>query len=105
GLGGPANWRVPEAQIALCRLARAGDAPLADRVRAIEALHHAARLSLLGNFEDGLPIWALVLLLDDDKPETRRTITGSSAKPHRGRRRWSPACSAIRSPTAAGSAT
>ncbi len=71
GLTGPAKWRVPEAQAALCRLAKTQNVPLADRVRAIEALDHVARLPLLGNFEDGLPIWSLVLLLDDEKPEIR----------------------------------
>jgi hypothetical protein len=71
GLGTAANWRYPEAQAALVRLATGPDGALPDRVRAVEALGRAARLPLLGNFEDGLLIWPLVLLLDDDNPQLR----------------------------------
>jgi hypothetical protein len=71
GLASAANWRNAEAQVALSRLARAADAPAADRLRVIAALANAAQLALQGNVEDGLLIWTPVLLLDDDNPQIR----------------------------------
>lgn len=70
-LGAAANWRYAQAQTALARLARNKDATLADRVQAVEALGKAARLALLGNFEDAAIIWALVLSLDDEQQPIR----------------------------------
>jgi hypothetical protein len=71
GLSSAANWRNADAQAALSQRARTADAPLDDRLRAVAALGHASRLPLLGNCEDGLLIWSLVLLLDDDNPRIR----------------------------------
>jgi predicted esterase len=71
GLARAAAWRDAEAQAALCRQARGAGAPLADRLWAVEAVGRASRLALLGNCEDGLPIWTLVLLLDDNDPRVR----------------------------------
>ncbi len=64
-LGRAATWGSAEAQAALARSAGPADGPAADRLRAVEALGGASRLSLLGNCEDGLPIETLVRLLDD----------------------------------------
>jgi poly(3-hydroxybutyrate) depolymerase len=80
GLAGPARWCVTDAQAALCRLANAKGAPLTDRVRAIEALRDATRLALLGNFDDGLPVWTLAALLDDDRPEIRKAALAALSK-------------------------
>jgi predicted esterase len=71
GLAAAANWRHADAQKALTRKALAASAPVADRVKAIAALLRASRLALLGNCEDGLPIWSLVLLLDDERRPVR----------------------------------
>jgi HEAT repeat protein len=71
GLARAANWRYAEAQAALSRQSRTPGLPVDDRVRATEALGDASRLALLGNFEDGLPVWTLVLLLDDETPQVR----------------------------------
>ena len=72
GLAGAANWRDMEAQKALCRLARTADTASADRLLAVDALHRATRLALLGNFEDALPVWTLVALLDDENLQIRQ---------------------------------
>jgi len=79
-LGRAANWRSAEAQAALTQIALAVDASPADRLRAIEAVGAASRLPLLGNCEDGLPIWTLVRLLDDDSSQVR-TAAFAALKP------------------------
>jgi predicted esterase len=66
-----ATWRSAEAQTALVRLTGAANGSVADRLRAVEAVSGASRLALLGNVEDGLPIWTLVRLLDDADPRVR----------------------------------
>jgi pimeloyl-ACP methyl ester carboxylesterase len=80
GLARAAGWRCADAQSTLSRLARAAKAPLADRLRAIAALGSASKLPLLGNCEDGLPIWTLVLLLDDDNPRVREAAFAALEK-------------------------
>jgi HEAT repeat protein len=80
GLTSAANWRNADAQAALSRRARAGDTPLADRLQAVAALGRASRLPLLGNCEDGLLVWSLVLLLDDDHPRVREAAFATLAK-------------------------
>ncbi|HXG61685.1 MAG TPA: hypothetical protein VNO22_09930 [Planctomycetota bacterium] len=79
-LGAAANWRYPEAQEALARAARSRSTAPADRVRAIEALGHAVRLMLLGNYEDRLVLWTLVLLLDDEELDVRRAAFAALEK-------------------------
>lgn len=79
-LGVAANWRYAEAQEALARAARSKGTALADRIRAIEALGHAVRLMLLGNYEDRLVLWTLVLLLDDEELEVRRAAFATLEK-------------------------
>jgi dienelactone hydrolase len=79
-LGVAANWRYAEAQEALVRAARSKGTAPPDRVRAIEALGHAVRLMLLGNYEDRLVIWTLVLLLDDEELEVRRAAFAALEK-------------------------
>ena len=71
GLSTAANWRYEEAQAHLARVARTKGAAVEDRVAATEALGKAAKLQFLGNFEDKLMIWTLVLLLDDDELKVR----------------------------------
>ncbi len=71
GLATAANWRYTEAQEHCIRTARSKGASAADRALAIECLGKAAKLALLGNFEDKFVIWTLVLLLDDDDPKIR----------------------------------
>lgn len=71
GLGVAANWRYPEAQEQVILKARSKATPVADRARAIEAMGKAAKLQLLGNFEDKMLIWMLVLLLDDEELKVR----------------------------------
>ena len=66
-----ANWRFPEAQEALIRVARSRNTPAPERVLAVEGLGKAVRLQFLGNFEDKLAIWTLVNLLDDDDQKIR----------------------------------
>jgi pimeloyl-ACP methyl ester carboxylesterase len=80
GLTSAANWRNADAQVALCQRAHSVDTPLAERLQAIAALGRVSRLSLLGNFEDGLLIWSLVLLLDDDNPRVRETAFATLGK-------------------------
>lgn len=71
GLASAANFRNADAQIALSQRALASDAPLDDRLLAIAALGRASRLPLLGNCEDGVLVWSLVLLLDDSNQRIR----------------------------------
>jgi predicted esterase len=66
-----ANWRYPEAQEILEQVARKKTAPVEERIHAIHGLGQAVKLDLLGNFEDKLVIWTLVLLLDDDELKIR----------------------------------
>ena len=80
GLARAANWRNAEAQATLSRQARAVKVPLADRLRAIAALGSASRLPLLGNCEDGLLIWTLVLLLEDDNQRIREAAFAALEK-------------------------
>ncbi len=71
GLATFSNWRYEEAQATLIRLARTKSAPADDRVSAIQGLGKTVKLMLLGNFEDKLILWSLVLLLDDDDAKVR----------------------------------
>jgi hypothetical protein len=71
GLATSANWRYEEAQAHLARVAKSKTGPVAERTLAIEALGKAVKLQLLGNFEDKLVVWTLVLLLDDDELKVR----------------------------------
>jgi hypothetical protein len=52
GLGMASNYRHPEAQDTLVRLARTKSLPVADRVAAVEGLARTVKLMLPGNFED-----------------------------------------------------
>jgi predicted esterase len=67
------NWRYPEAQETLVRLAKSKSTPAADRTLAIEGLGKTVKLQFLGNFEDKHVIWTLVNLLDDDDQKVRET--------------------------------
>ncbi len=80
GVARAANWRNADAQAALSHQARAAKVPLEDRLRAIAALGSASRLPLLGNCEDGLPIWTLVLLLEDDNQRIREAAFAALEK-------------------------
>ncbi|HEY7428670.1 MAG TPA: hypothetical protein VH682_30850 [Gemmataceae bacterium] len=80
GLTTAANWRDAGAQAALSRRARSSDAPLEDRLRAVAGLGRASRLALLGNCEDGLLVWSLVRLLDDDHPRVREAAFAALEK-------------------------
>ena len=71
GLGTASNYRHPEAQETLIRLARSKSLPVADRVAAVEGLTKTLKLMLPGNFEDRNIVWAVVLLLDDDEQKVR----------------------------------
>lgn len=75
-----ANWRYPEAQMALCRLAAGGKRNVADRSAALQALARAVELPLLGNFEDTAMFWTLVHLLDDEDVRIRRLAFEPLAK-------------------------
>jgi hypothetical protein len=74
-LGVAANWRSEQAQIALARLAlnsKSKTVALKDRGEATVYLAQAAKLPLLGNFDDDLPIWqALLALMNDERREIR----------------------------------
>src|SRR6185295_13868201 len=71
GLGMAADYRHPEAQDTLIRLARTKSLAVADRVAAVEGLARTVKLMLPGNFEDKNVVWALVMLLDDDELKVR----------------------------------
>jgi len=71
GLGMAADYRHPEAQDTLVRLARTKSLALAERVAAVEGLGRTVKLMLPGNFEDKAVIWTLVTLLDDDELKIR----------------------------------
>ena len=71
GLAAASILRYPEAQETLVRAARTKNTPLAERLLAIEGLGKAVKLQFLGNFEDKLAIWTLVLLLDDEEQKVR----------------------------------
>ena len=77
GLGTSSNYRHPEAQDALIRLARTKSLPVADRVAAVEGLGRTVKLMLPGNFEDKLIVWTLVMLLDDDELKVREAAFAS----------------------------
>ena len=80
GLARAANWRYAEAQAALSRQARAAKTPVADRLRAIAALGSSSRLPLLGNCEDGILIWTLVHLMDDNNQQIREAAYAALKK-------------------------
>jgi predicted esterase len=71
GLGSAAVWRYANAQKALCDVARAAARPEGDRTAAIAALGRTVKTVLLGNFEDELPVWTLVRLLEDGNSAVR----------------------------------
>jgi hypothetical protein len=71
GLGTAANYRYAEAQDVLLRAAKSKNAPVEERLAAIEALGRVIKLMLPGNFEDKMVAWTLVLLLDDDELKVR----------------------------------
>jgi hypothetical protein len=71
GLASAANWRYPEAQASLSRLALSRAAPLDDRLAALAAMAKGSQLALLGNFEDPLLVWTPVFLLEDESPRLR----------------------------------
>src|SRR4029434_10126155 len=73
GLGMASNYRHPEAQDTLVRLARTKSLAIADRVAAVEGLRRTVNLMLPGNFEDKAVIWTMVTLLDDDEAKVRET--------------------------------
>ncbi len=55
----------------LMRTARSKNAPVEERIQAIESLGRVLKLMLPGNFEDKMVVWTLVLLLDDDELKVR----------------------------------
>ncbi|HXX92146.1 MAG TPA: hypothetical protein VEN81_00840 [Planctomycetota bacterium] len=65
------NWRYPEAQEILESVARKKSNPVDERLLAVQGLATTVKLDLLGNFEDKLVVWTLVLLLDDDEQKVR----------------------------------
>jgi HEAT repeat protein len=73
GLATASNWRFDEAQQHLARIARQKSAPIEDRTAAIQGLGKTVKLQLLGNLEDKIVLWTLVLCLDDDDPKVRET--------------------------------
>jgi pimeloyl-ACP methyl ester carboxylesterase len=77
GLGTSSNYRHPEAQDTLVRLARTKSLAVADRVAAVEGLGKTVKLMLPGNFEDKLVVWTLVMLLDDDELKVREAAFAS----------------------------
>ncbi len=77
GLGTASNYRHPEAQDALIRLARSKSLAVADRVAAVDGLGRTVKLMLPGNFEDKLVVWTLVMLLDDDEIKVREAAFAS----------------------------
>ncbi len=76
-LGVYANWHYPEAIDALARVALGQkDASekgpsLGERMLALDGLARAAKLAVLGNFEDKKMWWAFVGLLEDDEVKLR----------------------------------
>lgn len=76
-LGVQANWRSEVAQTALGRLAlnsKSKKVEFTDRGEADIQLASAAKLPLLGNYDDDLPLWqALFALLNDERKELRET--------------------------------
>lgn len=79
-LGSAANWRNPEAQEALCALAVEAKANSVERSLAVEGLGKAARLALLGNFEDKKVFWTLVQRLDDEDGRVRAAAFAALSK-------------------------
>jgi pimeloyl-ACP methyl ester carboxylesterase len=71
GLGMASDYRHPEAQETLVRLARTKSLAVVDRLAAVEGLARTVKLMLPGNFEDKAIVWTLVALLDDDEPKVR----------------------------------
>jgi pimeloyl-ACP methyl ester carboxylesterase len=71
GLGMMSDYRHPEAQETLVRLARTKSLAVGDRVAAVEGLGRTVKLMLPGNFEDKAVVWTLVTLLDDDEAKVR----------------------------------
>ena len=80
GLGTASNWRYEEAQQHLARVARQKSAAIEDRVAAIHGLGKTVKLQLLGNLEDKLVLWTLVLLLDDDDLQARTSAFAALEK-------------------------
>jgi HEAT repeat protein len=71
-LGVFANWRYEAAQMALGKLALKPKGPLDERGSATLLLADAARMPLLGNFDDDMPVFqALLTLMDDDAKPLR----------------------------------
>jgi hypothetical protein len=76
-LGVYANWHYPEAIDALCAVASgqkddSNKGPsVGERLLAIDGLARAAKLAVLGNFEDKKMWWTLVRLLDDEEVKVR----------------------------------
>ena len=71
-LGMFANWHYESAQRALVKIALKPKAALDDRGGATLALAQAARIPLLGNFDDDIPTFkALLTLMDDDNKTIR----------------------------------
>ncbi len=71
-LGMFANWRYEAAQVALGKVAVKAKGSLAERGGATTMLANAARMPLLGNLDDDLPVFqALLTLLDDDAKPLR----------------------------------
>jgi dienelactone hydrolase/HEAT repeat protein len=80
GMSTASNWRYEEAQQHLARVARQKSAAAEDRVAAIHGLGKTVKLQLLGNLEDKLPLWTLVLLLDDDDLQVRTSAFAALEK-------------------------
>ena len=71
-LGVFANWRYEGAQLALGKLALKAKAPLEERGGATLQLADAARMPLLGNYDDDLPVFQALLTLMDDEAKGLR---------------------------------
>lgn len=71
-LGMFANWRYEAAQIALGKLAVKAKGALDERGGATTLLANAARMPLLGNFDDDMPVFQALLTLMDDPNKTLR---------------------------------
>ena len=80
GLATASNWRYEEAQQHLARIARQKSASVEDRVAAIHGLGKTVKLQLLGNFEDKIVLWTLVLCMDDDDQQVRTSAFASLEK-------------------------
>lgn len=71
-LGVFANWRYEGAQLALGKLALKPKAPLEERGGATLQLADAARMPLLGNYDDDMPVFQALLTLMDDETKSLR---------------------------------